>query len=363
LAVGQGGGSDISEADINKAINDHAKQMATTETSGHIYNIDKNYFTNDSTYGFSFNIQNIIDNKTIKLNGGDKLYCNVPTDYLPLSGGTMTGNIAFDTGSDNFAYLRPTDDKSVFGMNGGSSVYKGGFFRVYGIDEEKNNIPGGVGLYACDGEKIVTHMQVRNDGKAYVNNNEIFTTAGGTLKGNIGFDTGDDNFAYLYSTDQKSAFGINASPNFAQGGIIRVYGIDYKGNYSDTLAGGCLLQANDGEKLACSLSVRKDGKAYVNSKEIVCVESWRSGSSWYRKYADGFIEQMGQVSGYSENTVAVTFYCAMVDTSYYMSVTRIDSGKVRYDTRALNRTKTGAKIYLDNNSGEPARWYVCGFWK
>ena len=53
--------------------------MATTKTSGHIYNIDKNYFTNDSTYGFSFRINNIIDNKTIKLNDG-KLSCTSNTD-------------------------------------------------------------------------------------------------------------------------------------------------------------------------------------------------------------------------------------------------------------------------------------------
>lgn len=53
--------------------------MATTKASGHIYNFDDKYFTNNSTYGFSFNITNIIDDKTIKFDG-DKLYCNSSTD-------------------------------------------------------------------------------------------------------------------------------------------------------------------------------------------------------------------------------------------------------------------------------------------
>ena len=80
MAAGQGGGSDISKADIDKAINDHAKQMATKSASGHIYNFDDKYFTNNSTYGFSFNINNIIDNKTIKLNDNSQLCCTSTAD-------------------------------------------------------------------------------------------------------------------------------------------------------------------------------------------------------------------------------------------------------------------------------------------
>ena len=53
--------------------------MATKNASGHIYNFDEKYFTNNSTYGFSFNINNIIDDKTIKLNDG-KLSCTSNTD-------------------------------------------------------------------------------------------------------------------------------------------------------------------------------------------------------------------------------------------------------------------------------------------
>jgi hypothetical protein len=76
---GQGGGSDISEADISNAINKHAT-MATKNTSGHIYNFDDKYFTNNNTYGFSLNFNGLIDNKTIKLNNDNKLYCTSNTD-------------------------------------------------------------------------------------------------------------------------------------------------------------------------------------------------------------------------------------------------------------------------------------------
>lgn len=54
--------------------------MATKDTSGHIYNFDDKYFTNDSTYGFSFNIKNIIDDKTIKLNDDSNLCCTSSAD-------------------------------------------------------------------------------------------------------------------------------------------------------------------------------------------------------------------------------------------------------------------------------------------
>jgi hypothetical protein len=101
--------------------------MATNETSGHIYNFDDKYFTNNSTHGFSFNIKNIIDDKTIKLNGKSQLSCTSSTDeehikqliINELSGITATMEVG-----TIFAYASSNPPSGALALNRSNSSFK-----------------------------------------------------------------------------------------------------------------------------------------------------------------------------------------------------------------------------------------------
>ena len=54
-----------------------------------------------------------------------------------------------------------------------------------------------------------------------------------------------------------------------------------------------------------------------NSADAYVVETWKSGSSWYRVWSDGFIEQGGyHDSSTSDGTLTVSFHKAYATTPY-----------------------------------------------
>ena len=94
------------------------------------------------------------------------------------------------------------------------------------------------------------------------------------------------------------------------------------------------------------------------------VKTWKStkGTSWYRKYSDGWIEQGGPMST-NEN---VTFHVAFSDTNYYVDVTW-KGGKSEFfyaaDWYIIKSSNTYFKTSATTNGTnvQGLCWYACGY--
>lgn len=97
------------------------------------------------------------------------------------------------------------------------------------------------------------------------------------------------------------------------------------------------------------------------------VETYSSGTLWYRKWSDGWIEQGGYVSGTSQNYI-ITLLTVFSDSNYVISgiadnYTGISGSCLMIDQGS--QTSTGFTIvvnYLRSEApNKKIRWYACGY--
>ena len=108
-------------------------------------------------------------------------------------------------------------------------------------------------------------------------------------------------------------------------------------------------------------------EAFKN-KHGVLVASWKAsdGSSWYRKYSDGWIEQGGSANGGTYGSPkSVTFPVSFSGTDYSFVISVLTSGG--YNScgaygRARYTTYATASSYMNGNTTTmPIMWYACGY--
>ena len=94
-------------------------------------------------------------------------------------------------------------------------------------------------------------------------------------------------------------------------------------------------------------------------------EQYVSGTSWYRIWSDGWIEQGGRVAQQAYGVRNVNFLKAFKNTNYSLIVTFTNgstapksAGDGNTDTVG-NCTTTGFSTMTDNNFG--TNWRACGF--
>ena len=98
--------------------------------------------------------------------------------------------------------------------------------------------------------------------------------------------------------------------------------------------------------------------------DVVCVEKWTSGNSWYRVYSDGFIEQGGQTSAWSSNPdTAITLHKAFTKSVYSVSCINIGTSKDSYtgDVCLVSTSTTSFTINCHTNNRGGLNWYACGY--
>ena len=109
------------------------------------------------------------------------------------------------------------------------------------------------------------------------------------------------------------------------------------------------------------------------AKEIVdsyVIESWRSddGSSWYRLYSDGWIEQGGRYSNSSTaGARTITFPIEFTTTNVYINRNASGCGSpsnelARYWTGYTSKTATSFTYWGERvNYSSTDDWYACGY--
>ena len=114
-----------------------------------------------------------------------------------------------------------------------------------------------------------------------------------------------------------------------------------------------------------SVPVYTDGNNTYNLRYVV--ESYSSGTNWYRLYNDGWLEQ-GGVHPYSgvSNHYRVVFPKPFTDTNYHISKTNRYYQDSTNNARCFNfysRNTTYADTWDadTNNSGNGFSWMACGY--
>lgn len=104
----------------------------------------------------------------------------------------------------------------------------------------------------------------------------------------------------------------------------------------------------------------------VGRASAYITETWSSGTSWYRKYSDGWIEQGGTLqpgvySTYYRN-VSLTFPVAFSNTKYVVLVTGTYTNTTGDGANYIgSRTTAGCTYTIHNDPNADSSWYACGY--
>ena len=135
------------------------------------------------------------------------------------------------------------------------------------------------------------------------------------------------------------------------------------------------------------INLDENGTLMSAGKQVVCVESWRAedGSSWYRKYSDGWIEQGGITDPVKSNQSSdkyktVTFRIAFTQTPTLTASFENTFGTLRELTYYIGKYTSAEypnneqravtptmfywqmwRYYGDSLDGGRLHWYACGY--
>lgn len=183
---------------------------------------------------------------------------------------------------------------------------------------------------------------------------EFLSLGGGALSGAISSLTDTP----IAGASDNSRIHLLGAPTWQNGAHLVLNGKsnDYKGEFTLTATDGVSYRTLRG----CA-----DGTLLWNGNKVHTVTAtYNSGTTWYRKYNDGWVEQSGRTTTTTPNTgMNITLPVAMKDTNYTVLCTNRDStnrrsaqGWVSSTTVIVVRSTTGSDV-----STTPLQWYVCGY--
>jgi hypothetical protein len=285
----------------------------------------------------------------------------IKSTYLPKSGGTITGSISGKSGM----LFGTTDTLDIY-ICGGTKSSNNSFIQLNGGQHPDN--AGQIFISPCISSSNKCVWTLKPDASIVCSstNSSIavsklvlgdFTITNGFIKGAGGSSVG----AHLYS-------GAN---NF-DGATLQLYSRAH-GSYPGHFYLRASSKSSSGDTAGTSYDIvgKPDGTLTWGGKPIICVTKWKSGTQWYRKYSDGWIEQGGQTPRTSDNYISISFPIAFTQDNPNVQLTR----RFYYDndgTASQNRTtgvssvtKTGFKCYDNgwsaNGYGTAGVWFACGF--
>jgi hypothetical protein len=280
--------------------------------------------------------------------------------YLPLSGGTMTGN-----------YIGRSDRSQRIGLLAGTDLTNGGYLVING-----DQCSGDTGAFFIKAQNNLVSPQQKAELEGYPNgtlkwnganvltdaNGGYLPLSGGTLNGNL--TIGADKF--ISGADRTRQLVLWGGPGNYTGGSLILYG-NTRGDAYD----GCVqlrtLYGNDDKSLICYPNGNMTwGNNDLGGSAIVAKSL---GTTGYYKRADGLIEQWGQTTAPATAianmpvTFPITFpneVCSVVITSEG-NLTAGNSA-VSY-TQVIDVTNSGFKYRSFSNSPEEIKkyWRAIGY--
>lgn len=167
---------------------------------------------------------------------------------------------------------------------------------------------------------------------------------------------------HIYASNALNHFNIGYDFADAFGALLACRSI----NYTEAPGAFQLIARND--NTSTSLTGKPGGDLTWDGKTVIrIVTSWKSGTSWYRKYSDGFIEQGGYVTTNSNTEQTINLHTAFSNTNYFLvkqlGFNGYNAGNISghyYSVWGL--TTSSFKTYGYTTAGVNAfRWYACGY--
>ena len=322
----------------------------------------------------------------------------LPANYLPLSGGTMTGTIF-----GNGAFVKNTTDANYLRFISGTDIGKGALIFLGGKD--CTGFEGIFQIQAHDGANSRTLIG-KPDGTLTWNNSNILTASnynsyalplsGGTITGDVFAPTpaNGDNSTKLATTafvNTKAGNYLPLSGGTLTGAINTANNTWNKlgddSSFGDHNVGGkmCVKTQNS---TATGLAFFNSADTNVGQVEVnnafnfnktiqqsgKNVEVINAKSTYYVRYESGIQICWGNTAnancgvrqGYN---TTVTFPAAFVNTNYSLTLTSnyAGGGWENNATLTASKTKTNIDLYMHNDSGATYTfsfaWIAVGYWK
>ncbi len=197
-----------------------------------------------------------------------------------------------------------------------------------------------------------------------VNNPTITITQGGTTKGSftlnqssgdtIDLDAGGGGTATDVQIDGTSITSNNVA------NIVTNTAYNASSNKIATMSDVPSISGLANADLS-NLSSTGEAKFVKGTKQQIypVVATYRSGSSWYRIYADGWCEQGGVTTAPNVNAFQVTLHKKMADTNYTLLVTQSVDNSTSGDWFATYLNKTVSNFQVRVRPYD-FTWYVAG---
>lgn len=293
--------------------------------------------------------------------------------FLPLAGGTITGNIV-TSGQNGYAFGNGAKIRNSGSTNANLTMFlKDGDWKQSYIGLES----GVFAIYAGDGTNV-SYLIGKSDGTLTWNDKNI------ALDANVLHKTGNETVTGVITTKSQFIFE-NASSSANRGflyktsdgalsmGISKSDNSGWQSYQSFITSGQYLMNVSDGTKSKL-LSAKSDGTLTWDGKPIVRLVAEQKATAdnnytWYRKYSDGWVEQGGKqlrggssVGPFTAGSDTVNLPVAMVNEYYTVQLTSTSSQRYAYSgTQTTAYFKFGTADDSSSNNDGVISWYVCGY--
>lgn len=246
--------------------------------------------------------------------------------------------------------------------------------EVASLQEELNSLDVGVtsvngstgAVVIPEGVKTVNGNAPDVDGNISPSQTGCLPLTGGTVTGAI--VVAESSTIAMSKASQNKYLRLCGGNVANDGAKIDLYGS------SGTLPGSFQItaQTRTGSNVY-SLIGRPDGTFTWNGKKILTestlsayiTETWSDGTSWYRKYSDGFIEQGGVANGAKSGawtSVVITLPTAFKDTNYSIASSFVSMNTTYCSNGCITaKSATSFTQYFFYNNGIVPTWYACGY--
>lgn len=121
--------------------------------------------------------------------------------------------------------------------------------------------------------------------------------------------------------------------------------------------------ANSGSVTADDLALVPLSLSYKSLKDkpkAHMASTWNVGTSWYRKWSDGWIEQGGRIT--TSDTTTISFHTAFKNTNYTITVSQNNATSDNVPRVAISaRATSNFTIPRIEDVMLPFSWYACGY--
>jgi hypothetical protein len=298
--------------------------------------------------------------------GLPKLIQDIETTYLPKNGGEITGTLSFSNNSQSV--IRTTSDAYKLDLYGGTAYDSGGWLYLSGNESNATYIPKGSFLLRSS-KNSSEYGEICGD---YVNKGVL-----DICNFSVRINYGEQGFLIEPTNSTRLRFGNNYD-EFGQF-KDRLSTIIICSSKDTSIANRIYIRSGDGETsrdvvyscnpndypITYSSNMSTD-TSFKSGHIEISNESYETGSGYgrfYKKYADGYVEQGGWVSG---TNMTITFHIPFIDTNYIAIVAHNGtSAKGEGVIHAYNKTTTSMNTGLSINASDMSglSWFCYGRWK